>query len=71
MKADPLKDQWDWPYILYIGRVWLKYTDKEIWEMTPRKFKSQLDVHYDIQVRSGKFKDDTQKVGFIDQVPGW
>lgn len=43
-------------------------------DMTPRKFKSQLDVHYDVQQRlhgenvQGKSAD---QVGYIDQIPGW
>ena len=44
--------------------------------MTPRKFKSQLDVHQDIQEQMyGKGKKNKQKppagYGYIDQIPGW
>lgn len=42
--------------------------------MTPRKFKSQLDVHYDVQKRmhSGKSQvNSTDQIGYIDQIPGW
>ena len=73
--ANPfVKDDWDWPFILYVGRVWLHYTDEETMGMTPRKFKSQLDVHYDVQKRmhGGKSQgNSTDQVGYIDQIPGW
>nr|DAL21289.1 MAG TPA_asm: hypothetical protein [Caudoviricetes sp.] len=42
--------------------------------MTPRKFKSQLDVHHDVQQRlhGGKLQgNSTDHVGYIDQIPGW
>lgn len=73
--ANPFSsDDWDWPYILYVGRVWLHYTDEEIMNMTPRKFKSQLDVHYDVQQRlhgGNPQRNSTDQVGYIDQIPGW
>jgi len=52
----------------------LHYTDEEIMNMTPRKFKSQLDVHYDVQKRmyGGKAQvNSTDQIGYIDQIPGW
>lgn len=42
--------------------------------MTPRKFKSQLDVHYDVQRRmhgEKSSKESTSQFGYIDQIPGW
>lgn len=71
--ADPFAaDNWDWPYILYVGRVWLKYSDDELWNMTPRKFKSQLDVHKDVQDRlHGVSPTAASQEGFIDNIPGW
>ena len=42
--------------------------------MTPRKFKSQLDVHYDVQRRisgGNSQRNSTDQVGYIDQIPGW
>lgn len=42
--------------------------------MTPRRFKSQLDVHYDIQRRMHGDKSNTNstsQIGYIDQIPGW
>lgn len=42
--------------------------------MTPRKFKSQLDVHYDVQQRMHVEKSQrnyADQVGYIDQIPGW
>jgi hypothetical protein len=57
--------------------------EEEIWGMTPRKFKSQLDVHKDIQQqmngisssRDAKAMQKSMKKqvqsGYIDQVPNW
>ena len=42
--------------------------------MTPRKFKSQLDVHYDVQKRMHDVEsqgNSTDQIGYIDQIPGW
>lgn len=41
--------------------------------MTPRKFKSQLDVYEDVQMRMNQAdkSKETVKTGFIDQIPGW
>ena len=68
-------DGWDWPYILYVGRVWLRYTDAETWALTPRQFKSQLDVHEDVTRQmygaSGDSQPASQPLGFIDQIKGW
>lgn len=72
--ANPFtKDDWDWPFILYAGRVWLNYTETEIFNMTPRKLFSQLEVHNDIQlIKNGKEPTRTKEtLGYIDQIPGW
>lgn len=55
-----------------------------MWNLTPRKFKSQLDVHQDIQhqMNGGDSKRDIKEMqkymykqrvqtGFIDQLSGW
>lgn len=62
--------------MLYVGRVWLEYSDKEFWSLTPRQFASQLSVHEDIvskmhgqKPRVGKSKPTD--IGYIDQIPGW
>ena len=42
--------------------------------MTPRKFKSQLGVHYDVQQRlhgRNLQENSIDQVGYIDQIPGW
>ena len=75
--ANPfVKDDWDWPFILYAGRVWLKYTDEQIWNLTPRFFQSQMRVHNYIQeVKYGSSDNNsnnkTVQDGYIDQIPGW
>ena len=76
--ANPfVKDDWDWPFILYAGRVWLHYTDEQVWNLTPRFLQSQLKVHNYLQeAKYGKVKQDTRsnnalQNGYIDQIPGW
>lgn len=76
MQSNPTRDGWDWPYILYVGRKWLGYTDEQIWALTPRQFDAQLKVHEDIQKRmysTGETKPVAPPAGagFIDQIPGW
>jgi hypothetical protein len=42
--------------------------------LTPRKFKSQLDVHLDVQQRmhgAQSQSNSTAQMGYIDQIPGW
>jgi len=66
------KDGWDWPYIVYVGRVWLRYSTEELWKLTPRQFKSQLDVHATLKnAQSGGDAGQAADVGYIDQIPGW
>jgi hypothetical protein len=72
--TNPNQDGWDWPYILYVGRVWLEYTDKEVWALTPRQFVSQLNVHEDIMKQMHGQSTKAGKAiptGYIDQIPGW
>lgn len=70
--ANPAKsDNWDWPYILYVGRVWLHYTDAETLSLTPRMFAAQLAVHKDIQERLHGLSSSAPQDSFIDQIPGW
>lgn len=66
-------DEWDWPYILYIGRIWLRYTDNETWNLTPRQFKAQLNVHIDVQQKMNGGGDASTQAptGYIDQLKGW
>lgn len=61
-----IDDGWDWPYIMYVGRVWLGYTSEEVWRLTPRQFKAQLDVHVRLNSRS-EFNSEVTE-GFIDNL---
>jgi hypothetical protein len=54
--------------MLYVGRVYLKYADKEFWSLTPRQYYSQLSVHSDLQ---SKNPNGAEQEGTIDQVAGW
>lgn len=60
---------------MYIGRVWLRYTEEEIWRLTPRQFSSQVSVHEDItrQMYGGSSASDKppEPNGYIDQIKGW
>lgn len=71
--TNPNQDGWDWPYILYVGRVWLGYSDKETWALTPRQFAAQLSVHEDVTKRmhGQKPAGKPAATGYIDQIPGW
>lgn len=49
----------------------MQYTEKELWQLTPRQFKAQLDVHADIQRRLNGAKTQKEQTGYIDQLKGW
>jgi hypothetical protein len=59
----------------------LGYSDKELWNLTPKYFASQLEVHYDLlsqqwggkSTRNSNGKKQVKPVvkGYIDQIPGW
>jgi len=58
--------------MLYVGRVWLHYTDTEIWALTPRQFYSQLKVRQEYVKSQGSLKtSENAETGYIDEVPGW
>lgn len=57
--------------MLYVGRVWLKYTEEEFWMLTPRKFMSQINVRADLLKQKAGNKKSNAKDGYIDQLPGW
>ncbi len=55
--------------------MWLKYTDEELWNMTPVQYKSQLKIYMELNKAksSGGSKNTNGLVvdGFIDQLSGW
>ena len=72
--VNPNHDGWDWPYILYVGRVWLEYSEEEVWALTPRQFAAQLAVHKEIMEQMHGTNSNAGKAkptGYIDQIPGW
>lgn len=72
--ANPFtEDTWDWPYILYAGIVFLNYPEEQVWNLTPRKFKALLDVHYEVLsvMNGGKTTRTSSQMTHIDQIPGW
>lgn len=76
--ASPRQDDgWDWPYLVYIGRVWLCYTEPEFWKLTPRQLVAQIRVHEEVtaQMHGAAPKNgqsmSRQPLGYIDQIPGW
>lgn len=73
--TSPNHDGWDWPYIVYVGRVWLCYTEEELWRLTPRQFATQISVHEDVTRQmhgmSSNRSMSRQPLGFIDQIKGW
>lgn len=68
-----VKDNWDWPFIMYAGTVWLKRTEEEVWKLTPRKLQALMRVHYDVMKKQNGVasKDTKQEYDFIDNIPGW
>jgi hypothetical protein len=71
--ASTTQDGWDWPYILYVGRKWLGYTDEQVWRLTPKQFASQVSVHENVikQMHGVDGSKTDAPSGFIDQIPGW
>lgn len=75
--ANPfIEDDWDWPFILYAGRVFLNYTEAEIWNLTPRQLLAQMEVHNFVEQRKAgenvsRRTVGNEPVGYIDQIPGW
>lgn len=60
--------EWDWPYMLYAAKVWLKYSEVEFWEETPIKFHALLTVHFDIQKAKYSTSKQAEPAAFIDQI---
>lgn len=72
--ANPFKeDNWDWPFILYAGMVFLNYSEDEVWNLTPRKFKVLLDAHYEVValLNGSTLKRKNEPFSYIDKIPGW
>ena len=66
-------DGWDWPWLFYIGRNWLGFTEDEFWETTPRTFKALLNVHMEIKKLERQSAGGAQEpqLTTIDQIKGW
>lgn len=65
------KDEWDWPFIIYAGRVWLRYTEQELWNMRPVTLFAMLKVHYFIEnAKAGNKKEEENDLVYVDQIPG-
>jgi hypothetical protein len=75
--VNPLKDGWDWPFIIYAGTVLLRRSEAEVWLMTPRKLYALLKVYSDLEAAKWGSNDKAKKPGqtltqgYIDNVPGW
>lgn len=73
--ANPVDDSWDWPYILFAGRVFLHYTEDELWRVTPRVFNSQLDIYYymrDAETAKQQVSGTVNgAVSYVDKIAGW
>lgn len=57
--------------MIYIARVWLRYTEQEFWKLTARQFFAQYAVHIKLRDASQSDKNTAPEYGFIDQIPGW
>jgi hypothetical protein len=51
----------------------LCYTEKEVWDLTPRQLKAQLDVHFEVISKRGSQGTNNPRdaFGYIDQIPDW
>lgn len=50
------------------------YTEIEIWQLTPRQLKAQMDVHMYVKQqmnKSGDSNEQQMQTGYIDQLKGW
>jgi hypothetical protein len=61
----PIDDNWDWPFLYYVGTVLLKMTPAIFWKTKPKKLKVLTDMH--ILFNSGNGNDKNEK-GYIDNV---
>lgn len=57
--------------MLYIARVWLRYSEQEFWKLTARQFFAQYAVHIKLKGAGQSDKSSEPEYGFIDQIPGW
>ena len=67
----PLDDGWDWPFLLYIGTVILRRSEKVFWRMTPRKLNALTRAHAEMKGASKKSAQQGDTAGFQDAVPGY
>lgn len=63
----PKQDQWDWPFLVYVGTKILGMSEAKFWKTTPRKFKALVNVHIKFQ-EGGKKGSKKSAPGYIDQV---
>nr|DAO47171.1 MAG TPA: tail assembly chaperone protein [Caudoviricetes sp.] len=69
-----VNDTWDWAFVVYTGINWLGYTEKEVWQLTPLKWHTLINMH--IKLFNQKWGGDAAshatapqpKTGFIDQL---
>ena len=57
--------------MMYIARVWLRYSDEQFWKLTARQFFAQYTVHIKVRGLSTSDNKPEPEFGFIDQIPGW
>ena len=70
------EDPWDWPFLMYVGTVILRRTDKQFWRMSPRKLSALAEVHADVNNPDGapggrgtsKSNGIGQPTAYIDQI---
>ncbi len=49
----------------------LCYKDEEVWALTPVQFYSQLEVHKFFNSNGDSKSKNENKMGYVDQIPGW
>lgn len=65
---------WDWTYLLYVGVTVLGFSEREFWEMTPRKFNALASMHIEFTnptKRENEQEVTKREVTTIDKIPGF
>lgn len=76
-------DGWNWPWLLFLSRELLHFTEEEFWSCTPKKLYALIEQAQefnkqkygdggDSSASGGRARSSGQpKEGYIDQLPGW
>lgn len=76
-------DGWNWPWLLFISRELIHFSEEEFWNCTPKKLYALIEQAQEFN-RQKYGTDDSSSTprkqakskghvseGYIDQLPGW